>query len=75
MSRAIPVPTVSQQCDCKKGYRSRLDAKCEHCRTKKDIDKLNAFWKDVVEGDLREGSWEFKRLRVKHFGACYVIED
>lgn len=73
--RAIPVPRVSQQCDCKKGYRSRIDAKCENCRTKADVVKLNAFWKECVDKDVRESDWEFKRIRVKHFGAAYVIED
>lgn len=73
--RAIPTPIVSQQCDCKKGYRSRIDAKCEHCRNHQDIVRLNAFWQECVAKDVHESDWEFKRLRVKHFGASYVIED
>lgn len=71
--RAINAPLVSRQCDCKKGYRSRIDAKCENCRNKSDKIKLNQFWKDVTELGISVKSPKFNILRVLHFGAAYVI--
>lgn len=73
MSYGIPVKQVSEQCDCKKGYRSRIDGKCENCRSKKDKHALNLFWKEYTEKDIRQTGWEFSQLRRKHFGVVYEI--
>ena len=72
--RAYPVKNVSQQCDCKKGYRSRLDAKCDNCRTKSDRAVFNKFWDEVEKQDCREGEYLFNRLRAKHFGFVYYVQ-
>lgn len=73
MAYGIPVKQVSQQCDCKKGYRSRIDGKCENCRNHQDVLRLNSFWKEYGEKDIKQSGWEFSQLRRKHFGVVYEI--
>lgn len=73
ITRGIPIFTVSEQCDCKKGYRSSLDGLCQHCRTKDQITLRDNFWKEMEEKDISQNSWEFKYLRKKHFGGIYAF--
>ena len=71
MSGSIRVFQVSEQCECKRGHRSRIDGKCEFCRSTSDVNKLEAFWKEATDKDIHANSWDFKYLRRKHYGGLY----
>ncbi|HAE0645009.1 TPA_asm: hypothetical protein G2851_23600 [Salmonella enterica subsp. enterica serovar Enteritidis] len=67
---------VSKVCSCGKGHRSRVDGRCGHCRSKKDISKLNTYHLDLYMRDKRctPDSLLGKGLRLTYFGAIYEID-
>lgn len=37
--------TLSRVCSCGRGYRSWVDLKCGHCRTRQEVDKQSEFYR------------------------------
>lgn len=64
---------LSKVCSCGKGYRSRIDGKCENCRNQKDKDELYIFWRNITILNVSPDSLKGKVLRFNTFGAIYEI--
>lgn len=65
---------VSKVCSSGKGYRSRIDGKCENCRNQKDKDELYIFWRNLTILNVSPDSLKGKVLRFNTFGAIYEID-
>lgn len=55
----MSVMHLSRVCDCGKGYRSRHDLKCGHCRGKSGELKLRRYFLELEAAE--------RRLQLEHF--------
>lgn len=66
---------LSKVCSCGKGYRSRIDGKCGHCRSKKEAALFDKYHNELAYNypHLTPNSLLGLGYRVKYFGAIYEI--
>ena len=66
----MTVKVISKVCDCGKGYRSRHDLKCGHCRSKQEERKL-VHYQQALEDAHRRLQLEYFRHYVHDVSAPY----
>lgn len=66
---------LPRACSCGQGFRSRLDGKCWHCRTKSEKYDIELFRAIESRFNLQEHTTEHNQWRVAFFGKLYVISN